>query len=117
MSKIIKIKMSKTNSYLLRVPKGFLMIDGDNDIFLRRIGISGKIIYTPGHTIDSMCVVLDNGVVLCGDAAMSWPLWAGIRYCAIFVTDIDKYYESWKKIIANKGQVVYPSHGLKVFKA
>ncbi|MFW6389623.1 MAG: hypothetical protein ACOCZT_00730 [Halanaerobiales bacterium] len=42
---------------------------------------------------------------------MSWPLWAGIKYHTIFITDVNEYYRSWEKIIESGAQKVYPSHG------
>lgn len=92
-----------------------LLINDDNKELLRTIGINATILFTPGHTIDSISVVLDSGEVFCGDAAMSWPLWAGIKYCTIFITDIEAFYNSWKKIIESDAKIVYPSHG-KSFK-
>ncbi len=95
----------------VRLRDNDILISGDNKGILRKIGIDGTILYTPGHTIDSISVLLDNGVIFCGDAAMSWPLWAGIKYCTIFITDINKFYGSWEKIIENGAKEVYPSHG------
>lgn len=40
--------------------------DESRDI-LKRIGISGEIIYTPGHSDDSVSLVLDNGSAIVGD--------------------------------------------------
>ncbi len=95
----------------LELEKNDILIDGDNDKVLRDIGIEGKILYTPGHTIDSISLLLDNGIIFCGDAAMSWPLWAGIKYCPIFVTNVDILYDSWQKIIKSSAKKIYPSHG------
>lgn len=88
-----------------------IIVDGDDDKVLRDIGIQGKILYTPGHTIDSISVLLDEGTLFCGDAAMSWPLWAGIKYCTIFITDIEGFYSSWDKMISAGAKIILPSHG------
>ena len=88
-----------------------ILINGDNKEVLRNIGINGTILYTPGHTIDSISVLLDNGLIFCGDAAMSWPLWAGIKYCTIFITDVSEFYKSWEKIIESGAKKLYPAHG------
>ncbi|MFW6030072.1 MAG: MBL fold metallo-hydrolase [Halanaerobiales bacterium] len=88
-----------------------ILIKGDNEELLKDIGINGRIIYTPGHTIDSISVILDDELIFCGDAAMSWPLWAGIKYCPIFVTDVNSLYNSWEKISQSGAKKVYPAHG------
>jgi len=36
-------------------------------------------------------VVLGGGEAFCGDAASSFLLWAGTRYCAVFMTDMDPF--------------------------
>lgn len=88
-----------------------LQIIDDNDTLLRRLGIEGKIIYTPGHCIDHLAVVLDSGVTFCGDAAANFPLWAGTKYNTIFMTDMEQSYRSWQKMIDAGANTIYPSHG------
>ncbi|MFC4541373.1 MBL fold metallo-hydrolase [Halosolutus amylolyticus] len=88
-----------------------MLVDGDDDQLLRELGIDGTILETPGHTPDSISVLLDDGTLFCGDAAMSRPLWAGIKYHTIFITDVDQYYESWQKILGSGAKRVYPAHG------
>lgn len=88
-----------------------LLVDGDDDRILRERGVDGTILHTPGHTPDSISVLLDDGTLFCGDAAMSRPLWAGIRYHTIFITDLDRYYESWRTIIESGAETIYPAHG------
>ncbi|WP_254768107.1 MBL fold metallo-hydrolase [Salinilacihabitans rarus] len=88
-----------------------LLVDGDDDRLLGELGIDGTILHTPGHTPDSISVLLDDGTLFCGDAAMSRPLWAGIKYHTIFIADVDRYYESWRKILDSSAETVYPAHG------
>lgn len=93
------------------IRKEDILVNGDNKNVLRDIGIDGRIIYTPGHTIDSISVIFNDEIIFCGDAAMSWPLWAGIKYCTIFITDLDQFYRSWEKIIKSGVKIVNPAHG------
>lgn len=83
---------------------------GDSD-YLRRLGINADIIYTPGHSIDHISLVFDNGLVLAGDAAMNWLNWAGSRNVVLYVNNINQYYESWRKLIKKNAQTIYPAHG------
>jgi len=88
-----------------------ILIEGDDKNVLKSIGIDGKILYTPGHTIDSISVLMDDDRIFCGDAAMSFGLWLGTKYHTIFITDLIQYYKSWKKIMKHGAKKLYPSHG------
>lgn len=91
----------------------------DNDTSLKAIGVNieGKIIMTPGHTQDSLSLVLSDGACFCGDAAYNmFQFIFGTKYCVIFVDDLEQYYQSWIKIMAEKPEIIYPGHG-RSFKA
>jgi glyoxylase-like metal-dependent hydrolase (beta-lactamase superfamily II) len=88
-----------------------IVIREDDDLILRQIGVAGRILYTPGHCIDHLAIVLDTGDVFCGDAAASFPLFAGIQYCPVFMTDMEEAYRSWQKILDAGAKVIYPAHG------
>lgn len=88
-----------------------IFIENDDNTLLRQFGISGTILYTPGHSIDSMSILMDNGELFAGDATMNWLKWAGTKYATMFITDIHSYYKSWEKIISYDAKVIYPAHG------
>jgi glyoxylase-like metal-dependent hydrolase (beta-lactamase superfamily II) len=88
-----------------------IIIDEDDEQFLKSIGINGTILYTPGHTGDHMVVALENGNVFCGDAAMNFLRFAGIKHRPIYMTDRQAVYRSWEKILANGAQYIFPAHG------
>ena len=75
------------------------------------IGLDGKIIATPGHTIDSITLLFDDGDALVGDAAANMLQFAGTKYCVIALDDIDEYYRSWQKMIDCKARRIFPAHG------
>ncbi len=83
------------------------------EIELREIGIDipGRIIYTPGHTSDSISLLLNNGICFAGDAAANMMNFIGTRYCVIFITDLEQYYQSWKRLINENVKMIYPAHG------
>lgn len=85
------------------------------DIRLKDLGIDidGAIIFTPGHTIDSISVLLDNGQCLVGDAAAHMLAFAGTKNCVIFIHDLEQYYASWELIIDKGAQEILPAHGDK----
>ncbi len=74
-------------------------MDGDDGDVLRSIGLPANILYTPGHSIDHQVLILDRGEVFCGDAAASMLLFAGTRYCTVFMTDMETAYQSWQKML------------------
>ncbi|WP_432663706.1 MBL fold metallo-hydrolase [Wukongibacter baidiensis] len=85
------------------------------DTLLKEIGIEleGKIIITPGHSKDSISVIFDSGYCFVGDAAANMPIFqlVGAKYCVLVLEDLDKYYESWKKIISMNVKYILPGHG------
>lgn len=89
-----------------------LSVTGDDDELLRSLGVSGAILSTPGHSPDSISLLLDDGSCFCGDLAMSGPTWLGTRYCCIFISDLAQYYKSWQKVIEAGARTIYPAHGL-----
>ncbi|SDE13549.1 MBL fold metallo-hydrolase [Sporomusa acidovorans] len=84
-----------------------------NETRLKDIGIDleGTIIETPGHTIDSITLILDDGNAFVGDAAANMLQFAGTNYCVIALEDFDQYYQSWQKIIDYNAQHIFPAHG------
>jgi len=88
-----------------------IVIEGDNDSFLKGIGIDGVILHTPGHTRDSISVLLSDGSAFVGDAAMNFLWWTGVGHRPIVIEDINTVYESWRKLRESGARVIYPSHG------
>ena len=70
--------------------------------------LQGKILFTPGHTEDSISLLVD-GNIFCGDAAMN-----GIpssHKITIWVEDKSAFEKSWDKMLASDAKKIYPSHG------
>jgi hydroxyacylglutathione hydrolase len=90
-----------------------IILEGDDESFLKEIGIDGVILHTPGHTNtrDSISVLLSDGNAFVGDAAMNFLWWTGIRHRPVAIGDIDTVYESWWKLREHGARVIYPSHG------
>ncbi len=88
-----------------------ILLAGDDNRILRDLGIDGQVLYTPGHCVDHLAIVLDTGEAFCGDAASSFLLWAGTQYCTLFMTDMDEAYRSWRKMIQAGARTVRPAHG------
>ena len=70
--------------------------------FLAGIGIAGEIVHTPGHSDDSVSLVLDIGAAFTGD--LTHPSLAS-EESAVTVA------ESWAKLRALGATTVYAGHG------
>ena len=81
---------------------GLVFVDiKDSRDFLARIGISGQIMHTPGHSDDSISLCLDNGTMFVGDLNPLYEL------------DLHKNTQignSWEKILALNPDVIYYGH-------
>ena len=97
---------------LVDIPATTVDVVINNEGFsLAEYGISGKVIYTPGHSLGSVSVLLDTGDAFVGDMAMNmFPLTLkpGLP---IFAEDFDKLKESWRVLLDQGVKRVYPSHG------
>jgi len=83
----------------------------DEDYSLEEFGIPGEIVFTPGHSLGSISVVLDSGEAFIGDMAMnSFPLTIGPNL-SIFAEDIFALKNSWRKLIDKGAKKIYPGHG------
>lgn len=69
--------------------------------FLAKLGMNGEIISTPGHTDDSITLILDEGFAFTGDL-----------HPRFMVPEEDQTtHASWDKIYEHKITRIYPAHG------
>lgn len=73
----------------------------DSRDFLRELGIEGSIIPTPGHSDDSISLVLDSGDIFVGDL---YPLYE------LEAHEEPEVQESWKRILAMKPKRIFYGH-------
>ena len=74
-------------------------------------GIPGKIIYTPGHSMGSVSVLLETGDAFVGDLAMNqFPLRLSPGL-PIFADDLQEVKKSWRLLLERGVKTVYPAHG------
>jgi len=116
LSLLLKKKIDKKSN--LTFPPYYIRSEDiliNEEVKLKNIGINidGKIIPTPGHCIDSISIILNSEIAIVGDAAANFLRFAGTKYCVIFVTDLNEYYKSWERIIAENVKEIYPAHGKK----
>lgn len=74
----------------------------ESRLILERIGIPGQILHTPGHSNDSVSLLLNNGSVFIGD--LTHPALIGME-------DTDIVLASWQLLQKHGATHVYPGHG------
>jgi glyoxylase-like metal-dependent hydrolase (beta-lactamase superfamily II) len=85
---------------------------GDEQVDLsRELGLEAEALYTPGHSVDSMSLLLPGGELLCGDLASNFLNGAGAKYCTLFNEDIREVYASWRLVLSRGVRRLYPAHG------
>jgi glyoxylase-like metal-dependent hydrolase (beta-lactamase superfamily II) len=72
-------------------------------------GISGQVIHTPGHSLGSVSIILDNGETLVGD--MVRPEGQGFIGPGMFYEDKETLIESLEKVASFESRAIYLSHG------
>ena len=70
--------------------------------FLANIGINGEIVSTPGHSDDSVTLVLDTGDAFTGDLQ---------SVSRADESDVEEVTRSWAKLRAMNVKTIHPGHG------
>ena len=70
--------------------------------------LNGKILFTPGHTEDSISLLVD-GNLFCGDAAMNGL--PSSHKITIWVEDKAIFEKSWDVMLTSGVDKIYPAHG------
>ena len=83
----------------------------DDELLLDNYGISGKILFTPGHTQGSVSVLLNSGEAFVGDLAFNRLPFTFRPAMPLYAENIDLVKESWKKLFSAGAKVVFPGHG------
>jgi glyoxylase-like metal-dependent hydrolase (beta-lactamase superfamily II) len=92
-------------------PTGADILIGDDGLSLDVYGIPGEVIYTPGHTLGSVSVLLGSGDAFVGDLAMNARMMRLTPGPPIFAEDMDLVLGSWAKLLKSGAKRIYPAHG------
>src|SRR3972149_2352957 len=95
--------MKPTDHYTTIQTEGNLVVScAESRALLAPIGINGQVVHTPGHSDDSITVLLDTGEAFTGD--LTWPM---------FATDetMEQVMASWERLRALGARTVYAGHG------
>lgn len=87
------VKITQNDNHVLKFE--------DSRKFLASIGINGEIISTPGHSDDSVTLILDEGFAFIGDLPPRF-----------IISEADHVkQESWDKIYQHRITRIFPAHG------
>jgi ribonuclease/clavin/mitogillin len=81
---------------------------GESRDFLKRIGIDGEILHTPGHSDDSVTLVLDIGCAFTGDLTLE---------SMVAAEDPGVVARSWQMLRDRSVTTIYPGHGAPYYLA
>jgi endoribonuclease LACTB2 len=74
---------------------------GESRSFLHGIGIEGQFVHTPGHSDDSVSLLLDSGEAFTGD----------LKAESLLMDDSSLEFKSWQVLRKLGAGTIYPSHG------
>ena len=98
---VMKTWMKPTDNYVEITEKGNIIISIEQSRqWLNRIGIGGEILHTPGHSADSVSLLLDDGSVFTGDLTPE-----------AYAFDNPVALATWKLLRKHGAVRVYPAHG------
>ncbi|MFZ5986343.1 MAG: MBL fold metallo-hydrolase [Bacillota bacterium] len=89
-------------------PERYIVLDDSTQPTIEE-QLSGTIINFPGHTIDSIGLLLKDGSLFCGDAAMNG--FPSLNRIIIWIENLKDYRRSWEVMLNNNPSKIYPSHG------
>jgi len=75
----------------------------ESRVVLERIGIAGEILHTPGHSDDSVSLLLDDGAVFTGDLTPLEHAWGD---------SAGTVRSSWQLLLSKGAKRIYPGHGI-----
>jgi glyoxylase-like metal-dependent hydrolase (beta-lactamase superfamily II) len=85
----------------------FIEITQDNVTEIERL-LSGRILFTPGHTMDSISLKVEN-LIFCGDAAMNGL--PSLHRITIWIENKKEFENSWQILLDADADYIYPAHG------
>ena len=100
---LLKTHMKPADRYVdIRLDDNLNLTIAESRDFLRGIGIEGEIISTPGHSDDSITLILDEGIAFTGDLLGPMHVADEARPQAEL---------SWAMIRSHHVKTIYPGHG------
>ena len=105
--RIAKVALPK-----LKLPRLRRVVTVEDGTDLHRMGLPGRVMYTPGHSTGDLTLVLDDGSAFVGDLVQG-PRIAKFTPPELSIMAVDEpaMFASWRVLLASGAKVVYPGHG------
>lgn len=99
----MKAFMKKADNYTDITPDDNLVVPlAESRAFLATLGFDGEIVHTPGHSDDSVSLLLDDGCVFTGD----------LTHPALMTEETaGTVTKSWRTLVERGATTVYAGHG------
>jgi glyoxylase-like metal-dependent hydrolase (beta-lactamase superfamily II) len=75
---------------------------------LKDFGFNAYLMHTPGHTIGSMSIIIDNEIAIVGDTMFGVFKWS---IFPPYAEDTEKMIQSWGNLLETNCSIFIPSHG------
>lgn len=101
------------NEHLAQFDKVLPDIEIEGTYDFAKYGLNIKIIPTPGHSIGSISLIVDDEIAICGDAI------SGLNKGEVFTPfsdDFNTTVKSWKTLLDTNCTLFLPGHGIPVNK-
>jgi len=99
----LKNYMKPTSGYVEILVQGSILIKiAESRAWLNKIGVKGEIVHTPGHSFDSVSLVVDEGAAFTGDLL---PTSLATEEQAEIIQ------ASWNRLKSLDVHTIYPGHG------
>lgn len=100
---LMKRHAKEPDRYTEITPDGNLVVScAESRALLATLGINGQFVHTPGHSDDSITILLDSGEAFTGD--LTWPMFATEE-------TMEQVMASWAHLRALGARTVYAGHG------
>ena len=83
----------------------------EGDDILQSLGLNARVLFTPGHSDDSISILFGDGTLFCGDAAGDAFGRADNANALSEISNEAAYWGSREKMIRGGAHTVFPSHG------
>lgn len=91
-----------------------VFVANEEDQVFKALGLPIRILFLPGHTKDSIGLLLEEtGELFCGDAAMNAVI--SLKRHTIWMEDAKEFGRSWDRMLSCNPTKIYPSHGTRFF--
>jgi len=99
----LKTYLKPDSGYVdIRIQDSLHLVTAESRAWLVSIGLSGEMVSTPGHSDDSISLVLDEGIAFTGDL---------LPPAMLVAEEAEAATQSWARLRALNVRTIYPGHG------